>query len=108
MGIANLIAKLDSMVETNDKHGDDYVGHHEDIREIREELLTMIAPALPSRCTEIADQVVPGCRTHIDFATVTYTKRQHLQWCDDRIAVMWTAAWDAACIALGGDPAEFR
>lgn len=62
-----------------------------------------IGEACPScarqeRCTEIADQVVPEYRPGkppYPSCTGIYAKR-------------WQAAWDAACIALGGDPAEYR
>lgn len=51
---------------------------------------------LADRCTEIADQVVPQYRSGTGYScTGIYAKR-------------WQAAWDAAMIALGGDPAEYR
>lgn len=53
--------------------------------------------AIGQRCTEIADQVVPEFR-----ATPTGRGFQSHK------ATKWQAAWDAACIALGGDPAEYR
>lgn len=52
---------------------------------------------LPIRCTEIADQVVPEYRDG---------KRSYA--CHGHTAKRWQAAWDGACIALGGDPAEYR
>ncbi len=54
--------------------------------------------ALPFRCTEIADQVVPEYRAD---------NAQHTG-CGSHTAKRWQAAWDAACVALGGDPAEHR
>lgn len=45
-----IVTKLGGMIETNDKHGDDYVGHHESIRGIREELLS-----LPVKIVALAD-----------------------------------------------------
>jgi hypothetical protein len=52
------------------------------------------------RCTEIADQVVPQYRDD--------NQRQPGYSCTGIYAKRWQAAWDAACIALGGDPAEYR
>lgn len=51
-----------------------------------------------TRCTEIADQVVPEYRA--DNARHT--------GCGTHTAKRWQAAWDGACIALGGDPKESR
>lgn len=51
---------------------------------------------LSDRCTKIADQVVPRYRQ------LPYPS------CGGTIATQWQAAWDGACIALGGDPAEYR
>lgn len=59
------------------------------------EELDRIAPEIERRCTEIADQVVPEYRA----AAMP---------CTGFAATKWQAAWDAACIALGGDPAEYR
>lgn len=56
------------------------------------------AAALPFRCTEIADQAVPEYRA---------ADARH-SGCTSHTAKRWQAAWDAACIALGGDPADHR
>jgi hypothetical protein len=48
------------------------------------------------RCTFIADQVVPKYR---------HSGRSYS--CGGVIAHKWQAAWDAACIALGADPATY-
>lgn len=61
-------------------------------------VLSRESAALAIRCTEIADQVEPNFR----------------RWLHDRNSCVsdtpkrWQAAWDAACIALSGDPAEYR
>lgn len=52
--------------------------------------------ARAARCTEIADRVVK--RPMISHVNGDPTPAQS----------KWQAAWDAACIALGGDPAEYR
>lgn len=51
-----------------------------------------------TRCTEIADQVVPKYR-NVDGPTYP---------CHGTVAKRWQAAWDGACIALGLDPETFR
>ncbi len=51
-------------------------------------------PDLATRCTAIADQVVPEFRGKGLSCTGLAGKR-------------WQAAWDGACLALGGDPAAF-
>lgn len=52
-----------------------------------------------TRCTEIADQVVPEYR------------REHsggrYYSCTGHTAKRWQAAWDGACVALGRDPKEY-
>lgn len=53
--------------------------------------------AVGDRCTQIADQVVPKCRTE----GKSYC-------CTGVIAKRWQAAWDGACLALGYDPDEAR
>ncbi len=53
-----------------------------------------------TRCTEIADQVVPEYRDG--------QIANGLCSCDAPTAKRWQAAWDGACIALGGDPKEYR
>ena len=58
------------------------------------------AALLNDRCTEIADQVVPQYRKP-KLAGGYYA-------CGSPTAKRWQAAWDGACIALGGDPAEYR
>lgn len=52
---------------------------------------------LEQRCIDIADQVVPEYRTQ---------GRYHA--CGSHTAQRWQTAWDGACSALGGDPAEYR
>lgn len=52
---------------------------------------------LTRRCVEIADQVVPEYRNGKRPAS-----------CTGHHAKRWQAAWDGACVALGGDPAEHR
>jgi hypothetical protein len=47
------------------------------------------------RCTQIADKVVPQYRYGNYGCTGILAKR-------------WQAAWDAACLALGHDPATYR
>ena len=47
------------------------------------------------RCREIADQVVPEYRTGRYPCHGTYAKR-------------WGAAWQGACLALGGSPDEYQ
>ena len=48
------------------------------------------------RCAEIADQVVPEYRGGKPRS------------CTGHYAKRWQAAWDGACVALGGDPARYR
>ena len=55
--------------------------------------------SLPDACTRIADQVVPQYRDD--------NQRQPGYSCTGIYAKRWQAAWDAACIALGGDPKEY-
>lgn len=50
-----------------------------------------------ARCTAIADQVVPAYR---------HGKRSYS--CGSTVARAWRAAWDGACLGLGGDPADYR
>ncbi|MEG3175862.1 hypothetical protein U1872_06440 [Sphingomonas sp. RB3P16] len=57
--------------------------------------------ALADRCTEIADQVEPKYRTYDDKL------HQPGYSCTGHTAKRWQAAWDGACIALGGDPKEY-
>jgi hypothetical protein len=56
----------------------------------------LCVPTLTARCTEIADQVVAR------YKQAPYPS------CTGHAAKRWQAAWDGACIALGGDPAEYR
>lgn len=55
--------------------------------------------SLPDACTRIADQVVPQYRDD--------NQRQPGYSCTGIYAKRRQAAWDAACIALGGDPKEY-
>lgn len=50
---------------------------------------------LNTRCTQIADMVVPEYRA----GRKSYS-------CIGSVAKRWQAAWDSACIALGYDPEE--
>lgn len=54
---------------------------------------------LDTRCTEIADRAVPEYRS----------QQSHGRYysCTGHTAKRWQAAWDGACLALGGDPKEF-
>lgn len=52
---------------------------------------------IAARATEIADQVVPRYRCQKPYPSCTGT-----------IAHEWSAAWEAAYIALGGDAAEYE
>ena len=47
------------------------------------------------RCSEIADKIVPQ-----------YRNGQRSYSCRGTIAKRWQAAWDAAYLALGGDPKD--
>jgi hypothetical protein len=49
--------------------------------------------ALNTRCTQIADQVVPE-----------YRARNKSYSCTGGMAKRWQAAWDGACAALGYNP----
>ncbi|NYT42294.1 hypothetical protein HZY97_16095 [Sphingomonas sp. R-74633] len=51
---------------------------------------------LAKRCTDIADRVVPAYRDG---------KRSYS--CGGTTAKLWQAAWDGACIALGGEPEAY-
>lgn len=51
---------------------------------------------LTGRCSKIADQVVPEYRGGKPRS------------CTGHYAKRWQAAWDGACVALGGDPARYR
>jgi hypothetical protein len=53
--------------------------------------------AVAGRCTVIADEVVPEYRG---------SKRSYS--CTGRVAKRWQAAWDGACVALGGNPESYR
>ncbi|MGN5375849.1 hypothetical protein [Sphingomonas hankookensis] len=53
---------------------------------------------LGNRCTDIADQVVPEYRDE--------NQRQPGYSCTGVYGKRWQAAWDGACLALGGDPKE--
>jgi hypothetical protein len=53
--------------------------------------------AIATRCTLIADQVVPE-----------YRGGERSYSCTGRVAKRWQAAWDGACVALGGDPQNYR
>ena len=55
------------------------------------------AADIASRCTAIADQAVPAYRNG---------KRSYS--CTSHTAKRWQAAWDGACIALGGNPENHR
>lgn len=48
------------------------------------------------RCTGIADRVEPRYRN----GSRSYS-------CYGHVAKLWQAAWDGACVALGGDPLDF-
>lgn len=50
---------------------------------------------LSSECRRIADRVVP------EYFSGSYS-------CGGVYAKRWQAAWDAACIALGGNPEDYR
>ena len=52
---------------------------------------------ISDQCTFYADRVVPDYRGG---------KRAHS--CGSQMAHRWQAAWDGACLALGGDPADYR
>ena len=52
---------------------------------------------LRERCTAIADQVEPRYRN----GARSYS-------CCGQVAKLWQAAWDGACVALGGKPEDFR
>jgi hypothetical protein len=49
------------------------------------------------QCTAIADKVVPQYRN---------PPRGRMYSCSSHTASKWQAAWDGACIAMGGDPME--
>ena len=51
---------------------------------------------LEDRCTAIADTVVPAYRSGAARSCTGHYARQ------------WQAAWDGACIAMGGKPEDFR
>lgn len=63
--------------------------------EMEQDIGLHYAETIPARCTEIADKVVPEYRSHRMSCTGVYAK-------------CWQSAWDAACLALGGDPASYR
>jgi hypothetical protein len=52
---------------------------------------------IADRCDQIADEVVPAYRCG---------KRSY--GCTGTVAKRWGAAWDAACLALGGNPESYR
>lgn len=52
--------------------------------------------SIEERCTAIADQVVPQ-----------YRKMGQKHSCSGHWAKRWQAAWDAACVALGGDLSNY-
>lgn len=52
---------------------------------------------ISKRATSIADEVVPQ-----------YRHGSRIYRCHGTTAARWQAAWDGACLALGGDPADFR
>jgi hypothetical protein len=53
--------------------------------------------SIAARCTQVADAVVPQYRGGKKSYSCTGTVARH-----------WQAAWDGACIALGGDPQDRR
>ncbi len=53
--------------------------------------------AVATRCTEIADTVVPEYRSGSSHPS-----------CTSPTAKRWQAAWDGACVALGRDPESYR
>ncbi len=63
-------------------------------------LLNPIGHDLERYCTAIADQAVPFYRSppngRMPFSCTSHTANR------------WQAAWDGACIALGGNPQDFR
>ena len=59
--------------------------------------MTKPRDAIASRCTLIADQIVPEYRS----GARSYS-------CTGRVAKRWQAAWDGACVALGRDPQTYR
>ena len=59
-----------------------------------------MADDITQRCLLIADQVVPQYRND--------NQRQPGYSCTGIYAKRWQAAWDAACIALGGNPQDYR
>jgi len=58
--------------------------------------LLLARAALVARCVAIADQAVPA-----------YRDGRRTYCCTGHIAKQWQAAFDGACIALGGDPQDF-
>ncbi|AOR76559.1 hypothetical protein [Novosphingobium resinovorum] len=56
------------------------------------------AKSLVKRCTEIADKVVPKYRNPPKGRSYS---------CSSHTAKLWQAAWDGACVALNGNPAEY-
>jgi hypothetical protein len=52
--------------------------------------------AIANLCTGIADKVEPDYRTGAPRSCTGYIARR------------WQAAWDGACLAIGGDPASYR
>lgn len=53
--------------------------------------------AIATTCTTIADQIMPAYRS----GDRSYS-------CTGHVAKRWQAAWDGACVALGGNPEDFR
>jgi hypothetical protein len=92
----NLVAKCLRVL----RYGDD--GDRRDLVEISgpshiKIMGTGEAETIDQRCTQIADQAVPK-----------YRNRRGNYTCTSHTAQRWQAAWDGACIALGGDPADYR
>jgi len=52
---------------------------------------------IAERCTQIANTLVPEYLTG---------KRDYS--CTGSVAKRWQAAWDGACVALGGEPQNYR
>lgn len=93
-------------------YDDDYHRAWDAVGEANAQLATAAVNALPEllehinpsdfkgRCLEIADRVVPEYRRE-QPGRANYS-------CTGVYAKRWQAAWDGACIALGGDPADHR
>jgi hypothetical protein len=68
-----------------------------DGRPVEDRQANLPKATLEERCARIADTVVPGFRTLRSGAS-----------CTSAAGKRWGAAWDAACIALGGVPADYK